>query len=256
MSTEDTNEVETYTAGPQAETSDSVLNVENLKVTYDKVIGLREINMTVYEGEIVSLIGPNGAGKTTFTNTASGFLDYQGSIQFRGREVADIGQSELVKQGMIHCTEERDLFDYMSVEDNLELGGYLRNSEFVQKQSEFVYDLFPRLSERRDQHAHSMSGGEQQMLAIGRALMGDPELLILDEPTLGLAPVILQDIAEAIDTILDQGITILLAEQNVTFALDHADRIYLLENGEVVRKGDPSDLHNDEYIRESYLGGR
>jgi branched-chain amino acid transport system ATP-binding protein len=234
---------------------DVVLEAENLQVSYGKVTALRGIDMTVTEGEIVSLIGPNGAGKTTFCNTASGFLDYGGSVRYRDQEVSGVGQTALVEQGMIHCTEERDLFGYMDVEDNLELGGYVQEDEVIEERKEFVYDLFPRLDERREQNARSMSGGEQQMLAIGRALMGDPDLLILDEPTLGLAPVILKDIAVALDPIIERGVTVLLTEQNVTFAMEHADRIYLLENGEAVREGTPDDLRGDDYIRESYLGG-
>ncbi len=234
---------------------DTVLEAEDLQVSYGKVTALRGLDVTITEGEIVSLIGPNGAGKTTFCNTASGFLGYDGSVRYRGREVARVGQTELVEEGMVHCTEERDLFGYMDVEDNLELGGYLQDEAVIEDRKEFVYELFPRLDERREQNARSMSGGEQQMLAIGRALMGDPDLLILDEPTLGLAPVILQDIAEALDPIVDRGVTVLLTEQNVTFALEHADRIYLLENGEAVREGTPEELKGDDYIRESYLGG-
>jgi branched-chain amino acid transport system ATP-binding protein len=144
----------------------------------------------------------------------------------------------------------------MDVEDNLRLGAYaIDDEDYVDQQLEFVYDLFPRLEERTEQNARSMSGGEQQMLAIGRALMGDPDLLVLDEPTIGLAPVILEDISQAIDPIQEQGVSILLTEQNVTFALDHADRMYLLENGEVVKTGTPEQLRGDDYIRETYLGG-
>ncbi len=232
-----------------------VLEARDLQVSYGKVTALRGLDVAVEEGEIVSLIGPNGAGKTTFCNTASGFLSYDGSVQYRGQEVADVGQTGLVEQGMIHCTEERDLFGYMDVEDNLELGGYKIDDAVIDDRKAFVYDLFPRLDERREQNARSMSGGEQQMLAIGRALMGDPDLLVLDEPTLGLAPVILQDIAEALGPITDRGVTVLLTEQNVTFALEHADRIYLLENGEAVREGTAEELQGDDYITETYLGG-
>jgi branched-chain amino acid transport system ATP-binding protein len=233
----------------------TVLEADDVHVSYGKVTALRGLDLTVKEGEIVSLIGPNGAGKTTFCNTASGFLDYEGSVRYQDQEVATVGQTELVERGMIHCTEKRDLFGYMDVEDNLELGGYLKDDDVIEERKEFVYDLFPRLDERREQNARSMSGGEQQMLAIGRALMGDPDLLVLDEPTLGLAPVILKDIAKAFDPILEQGVTILLTEQNVTFALNHADRIYLLENGEVAKEGTAEELKGDDYIRESYLGG-
>jgi branched-chain amino acid transport system ATP-binding protein len=235
---------------------ETVLRTTDLQVAYGKVQALRGIDAYVDEGEIVSLIGPNGAGKTTFANTVSGFLPYNGSVEYRGREVGAVGQRELVREGMIHCTEKRDLFGYMNVHENLKLGAYAIDDEtYVREQLEFVYDLFPRLDERRNQNARSMSGGEQQMLAIGRALMGNPDLLVLDEPTIGLAPVILEDISDALDPILDQGVTILLTEQNVTFALKHADRMYLLENGSVVKTGTPAELRGDDYIRESYLGG-
>jgi branched-chain amino acid transport system ATP-binding protein len=234
----------------------AVLEAENVQVSYGKVTALRGVDLTLGEGELVSLIGPNGAGKTTFCDTITGFLDYGGSVSYRGTEVSGVGQSDLVERGMIYCTEERDLFGFMDVEDNLRLGAYAIDDEnYVEQQLEFVYDLFPRLEERVDQNARSMSGGEQQMLAIGRALMGNPDLLVLDEPTIGLAPVILEDISDAIDPIQEQGVSILLTEQNVTFALDHADRMYLLENGEVVKTGTPEELRGDDYIRETYLGG-
>jgi branched-chain amino acid transport system ATP-binding protein len=233
-----------------------VLEAENVQVSYGKVTALRGVDLELAEGELVSLIGPNGAGKTTFCDTVNGFLPFGGSVRFRGTEVSSVSRDKLVDRGMIYCTEERDLFGFMDVEDNLRLGAYAIDDEsYVEQQLEFVYDLFPRLEERTDQNARSMSGGEQQMLAIGRALMGDPDLLVLDEPTIGLAPVILEDISQAIDPIQEQGVSILLTEQNVTFALDHADRMYLLENGEVVKTGTPEELRGDDYIRETYLGG-
>ncbi|WP_435196917.1 ABC transporter ATP-binding protein [Natronomonas sp. EA1] len=249
--TPDTDEPTSTSGG-----GDDLLRATDLRVSYGQVTALRGIDLNVEEGEIIGLIGPNGAGKTTFANTISGFLDYDGSATYRGEEVAEREQIDLVEEGMIHCTEKRDLFGFMSVEDNLELGSYRRAEDVMEERLEFVYDLFPRLEERKNQNARSMSGGEQQMLAIGRALMGDPDLLILDEPTLGLAPVILDDISRGIDRIMEEDpITILLTEQNVTFAFKHSDRLYLLENGEVVRTGTPNELKGDDYIRESYLGG-
>jgi len=232
----------------------SLLSVADLSVTYGEVKALRGIDLSVDEGEIVSVIGPNGAGKSTLANAVSGFLDYEGSITYQGEQIAGRQTSDLVDAGVIHCTETRDLFGYMSAEDNLGLGAY-RHRDGEADRREYVYDLFPTLEKRREQNARTMSGGEQQMLAIGRALMGDPDLLILDEPTLGLAPVILEDIAQALDEIRDDGVTILLAEQNVTFAMNHADRIYLLENGRVERVGDPDEMRGDTYIRDVYLGG-
>ncbi|MFB6166427.1 MAG: ABC transporter ATP-binding protein [Haloarculaceae archaeon] len=232
---------------------DGVLDVDDLHVSYGKVQALDGVDLAIGQGELVSVIGPNGAGKSTLANTISGFLPYHGSVEFRGREVRDAQPEDLVADGLIQCTEKRDLFGFMSVEDNLELGTYVRGD--FQERLEFVYDLFPTLEERKEQDANTMSGGEQQMLAIGRALMSDPDLLVLDEPTLGLAPVILKDISDGIDRIREAGVTIMLCEQNVTFAMRHADRILLLENGEFVREGTPEELRTDDYIRESYLGG-
>ncbi len=232
---------------------DAALAVENLRVSYGKVAALRGIDLRVGSGEIVSVIGPNGAGKTTLAETISGFHDYEGSVRYRGTEVSTHSTSDLVSEGLIQCTEERDLFGHMSVADNLSLGAFRRGN--TDERREFVYDLFPALEEREDQHARTMSGGEQQMLAIGRALMSSPEFLILDEPTLGLAPVILEDISDGLERIREAGVTVLLCEQNVTFAMDHADRIALLENGELVREGAPESLRDDEYIHDVYLGG-
>lgn len=234
--------------------SDPLLAVEDLHVSYGTVQALKGVSITVPAGELVAVIGPNGTGKTTLSDTIHGGLDYEGSVQFKGTEVASIASTELVEDGMIYCSESRDLFGYMSVADNLRLGSYRRGD--IASGLEFVYELFPRLEERTGQDANSLSGGEQQMLAVGRALMGDPEFLILDEPTLGLAPIIREDISDGIDRIRsEKGITILLCEQNVSFAFDHANEIHLLENGEIVRSGHPDELKDDEYIRESYLGG-
>ena len=232
----------------------TVIDADGLSVSYGKVKALRNIDLTIEEGEIISLIGPNGAGKTTFADTTAGFLPYEGHLSYQGTEIASTDRSTLVDEGIIYCTEKRDLFSFMDVEQNLVMGAF-RSRDTVDELLSFVYDLFPRLEERRSQEARTMSGGEQQMLAIGRALMGDPNLLVLDEPTLGLAPVIIDDISEALEPILDRGVTILLAEQNVTFALNHADRIYLLENGEVAKSGPAEDMKGDSYIRDTYLGG-
>lgn len=242
----------TTPSSPAEDRNDVVLSVQDLHVSYGKVNALREVDLQVDEGEILSVIGPNGAGKTTLANSVSGFLEYDGSISYRSQEVGASTPEDLVESGLIQCTEERDLFGFMTVEDNLELGTYVRGD--LDDGLEFVYDLFPVLEDRKSQTAHTMSGGEQQMLAIGRALMSDPDLLVLDEPTLGLAPVVLEDISDGIERIQREGVTILLCEQNVTFAMDHADRILLLENGEIVTSGSADELRDDEYIRESYLG--
>ena len=240
--------------GGRTDPSEAVLRAEGLRVSYGEVAALRGLDFRVEAGEIVSVIGPNGAGKSTLADAVSGHLPYEGSVTYRGAEVSSAGASELVSRGLIHCTETRDLFGYMTVADNLDLGAYRHRAD-KEERLEFVYDLFPVLEERSDQNARTMSGGEQQMLAIGRALMSDPDLLLLDEPTLGLAPVVLDDISDGIEQIRDAGVTVVLCEQNVTFAMDHADRIYLLENGRFEREGAPETLRGDEYIRDAYLGG-
>lgn len=253
---EKTPDQESGSIGDQSVRPDeSVLDVADLNVSYGQVRALKSIDLRVAGGDIVSIIGPNGAGKTTLTDTVGGFLDYTGTIEYRERALATQSQTELVEQGLIYCTEQRDLFGYMTVEENLKLGAYRRGVTRLEENLAFVYDLFPRLEERREQAARTMSGGEQQMLAIGRGLMGNPALLVLDEPTLGLAPVILEDISEALTTIQEIGVTILMTEQNVTFALEQADKICLLENGTVAKTGLPDELRGDDYIRETYLGG-
>ena len=245
-----TDTTDTAAAGANAE---PLLNIEDVRVSYGKVQALRGISFGVNRGELVAVIGPNGAGKTTLSDTIHGGLDYDGSVRFKGTEIRSTDSTALVSDGLIYCSESRDLFGYMTVEDNLRLGSYRRGD--TETGLELVYDLFPRLEERLNQNANTLSGGEQQMLAVGRALMGDPDLLVLDEPTLGLAPVIRDDISDGIDEIKEAGVTILLCEQNVSFAFDHAEEIHLLENGEIVRSGHPDELRDDEYIRESYLGG-
>jgi branched-chain amino acid transport system ATP-binding protein len=234
------------------ESGDTVLDIEGLSVEYGEVSALRDIDLRVGEGEFISVIGPNGAGKTTLVETISGLLEYEGSVRYRGTEVATQSVSDLVSDGLIHCTEERDLFGYMSVEDNLRLGTYRRGD--TTERLEFVYDLFPVLEERADQRARTMSGGEQQMLAVGRALMGDPDVLLLDEPTLGLAPVIVDDLGEAIAELHAQGLTIVLAEQNSTFAMRHAERLYLLETGDIELSGTAEEFENSDYVRDAYMG--
>lgn len=243
-------------SGNQAEPTEAgaeMLRCEDLSVSYGKVTALKGVDITVENGEIVGVIGPNGAGKTTLSETVTGLLDYEGSVQCKGMEVSEHSAPDLVEEGIIHCTESRNLFGFMSVDDNLRLGAY-RNSNNRKDRLSFVYDLFPALEDRKGQHARTMSGGEQQMLAIGRALMGSPDFLVLDEPTLGLAPVILENISDGLNRLQEQGLTMLLCEQNVQFTIKHADRIYLIENGEVVREGTPDTLRDDEYIREAYLG--
>ncbi len=245
MSTESTDSTATSTP-------EDVLAVEDATVTYGEVTALREISLRVGEGEFVAVIGPNGAGKTTLVETISGFHDYRGSVQYRNTEVGSRSVSDLVSSGLIHATEDRDLFGHMSVEDNLRLGTYRRGD--IEEQLSFVYDLFPVLEERTEQDARTMSGGEQQMLAIGRALMSDPDVLLLDEPTLGLAPVIIDDLGDAIAELHERGLTILLAEQNSSFAMNHADRLYLLETGTMELSGSAAEFEDNEHVRDAYIG--
>ena len=233
-----------------------LLDIEDLEVYYGKTQALKGISLTVEEGEIVGVIGPNGAGKTTMLDAVAGLKEYQGSIKYEGTEVSDVNSRTLVKNGLVYCTEDRDLFPFFTVHENLQMGAHFRKDRSeVKADFEFVYDLFPRLEERRNQEAQTMSGGEQQMLALGRALMSNPELLVLDEPTLGLAPVIINDISEAIKRLTEEeGLTILLVEQNSTFALRHAERLSLLENGEIELSGRAEELQDDEYIKDAYIG--
>ncbi len=231
-----------------------LLDIEDLDVFYAKSQALDGVSLHVDEGEIVSVIGPNGAGKTTMLDAISGLIPFDGSIRFRGEDLGPKAEREIVEMGLIYCTEERDLYPFFSVHQNLLMGGHRLGRDKLDDRLAYVYDLFPRLDERREQEAHTMSGGEQQMLAIGRALVGDPDLLILDEPTQGLAPVIIEDISEALEELQDAGLTILLAEQNSTFAMTHAERLYLLETGTIELSGTAEEFRENEYVRDAYIG--
>jgi branched-chain amino acid transport system ATP-binding protein len=233
---------------------DSLLELEDVDLFYGKSQALDGVSLHVDEGEIVSVIGPNGAGKTTMLNAISGLVPYEGTIRSRGEDLAEHDERDIVEMGIVHCTEDRDLYPFFSVHQNLLMGGHLIEKERLDDRLEYVYDLFPRLEERREQEAHTMSGGEQQMLAVGRALMGDPDLLMLDEPTQGLAPVIIEDISEAMEELQDEGLTILLAEQNSTFAMNHAERLYLLETGTIELSGTDEEFKNNDYVRDAYIG--
>ncbi|WP_226005620.1 ABC transporter ATP-binding protein [Natrinema salinisoli] len=235
--------------------TDPILEVEDLNVYYGKSHALKGVSLSIDEGEIYGVIGPNGAGKTTMLNAIAGFVDYEGTIRYRGTDLATVNPQQIVRDGLIYCTEDRDLFPFFSVHENLLMGAQFREDrDAVQDDLDMVYELFPRLDERREQEAETMSGGEQQMLAVGRALMSDPDMLMLDEPTLGLAPVIIQDISDALERLSDQGLTILLAEQNSTFALRHAERLSLIETGEIELAGTYEEFHDNEYVREAYVG--
>ncbi|CAB4648893.1 unannotated protein [freshwater metagenome] len=235
----------------------ALLEVRNLKVGYGKIIAVKDVSITVNQGEIVTLIGSNGAGKSTTLRTISGLLKPKsGEIFFEGNRIDGKEGHDVVKLGICQSPEGRRIFPRMTVSENLDLGAFLRNDkDGVEADRERVLELFPRLRERINQRAGTMSGGEQQMLAVSRALMGAPKLLMLDEPSMGLAPVLVDMIFETITKIRDQGITILLIEQNAAAALDVADRAYVLESGTVKISGKASDLAKDDAVTKAYLGG-
>ena len=233
-----------------------MLTVEHLEVFYGDAQALWDVSLQVEAGEIVTLIGSNGAGKTTTLNTLSGLLrPHAGSLRFQGQELRREAPHRIVEAGLIHIAEGRELFPRMSVLENLELGAFPKRARRVRHDTlDFVMQLFPRLRERQHQLAGTLSGGEQQMLAIGRGLMGKPLLLMLDEPSLGLAPLLVAELFDCIRRIHANHVTILLVEQNVHQALEIADRAYVLENGRTVRSGTAAALLADDSIREAYLG--
>ncbi len=235
----------------------TMLEVKNIEVAYGKIVAVKDVSLTVNQGEIVTLVGSNGAGKSTTLRTISGLLKpRKGEITFKGERIDGKPGHSIVSAGICQSPEGRRIFPRMSVRENLELGAFLRNDKAgVAADMERVLDLFPRLRERIEQRAGTMSGGEQQMLAVSRALMGSPSLLLLDEPSMGLAPVLVEMIFDTIVKIRQQGTTILLIEQNAMAALEVADRAYVMESGEVKMSGKASDLKKDEAITKAYLGG-
>jgi branched-chain amino acid transport system ATP-binding protein len=224
----------------------AILEVEDLGVLYGKARALDGTSLHVREGEFVSVVGLNGAGKTTLFNAISGFVPYQGVIRFGGQDLRGMSGAAIARAGVVQCPESRELFSDMTVRENLDLGGYHLAEAARSDQLTWLFELFPILKSRQRQTARTLSGGEQQMLAIARALMMQPKLLILDEPTLGLAPVILEQLSKALESLQrTTPITVLLGEQNVTFALPHADRVYVLEHGRIVWEGDPSSFERE-----------
>ena len=232
-----------------------LLEVEDIHTYYGAIEALKGISLTVNEGEIVTLIGSNGAGKSTTLRSISGLTPPKtGSIKFRGKEIHGLLGYQVAELGIAQSPEGRHVFPRMTVLENLEMGAFTRNDPNINADIERVYELFPRLKERAKQKAGTMSGGEQQMLAMGRALMANPKLLLLDEPSLGLAPVIVDKIYEIVREINDRGVTILLVEQNANYALDVSDRGYVLETGKVVLADKSSALRENPEVQNAYLG--
>ncbi|OEH85023.1 ABC transporter ATP-binding protein [Desulfuribacillus stibiiarsenatis] len=234
-----------------------MLSLNNVHVYYGAIHALKGISFQVNQGEIVTLIGSNGAGKSTCLKTISGLLHpKQGSVQFKDKDLSNVNAPEIVAMGISHVPEGRRIFANMSVSENLDLGAYLRkDKQNIKDDMEKVYTLFPRLRERRKQLAGTLSGGEQQMLAMGRAVMSRPQLLILDEPSMGLAPLLVKQIFEIIKEINESGTTVLLVEQNARMALSIANRAYVLETGKIVLEGDAKELLESEEVKKAYLGG-
>ncbi|MCR5631650.1 MAG: ABC transporter ATP-binding protein [Atopobiaceae bacterium] len=236
--------------------SDLLLSVQDLSVSYGAIRAVRSISFEIKAGEIVTLIGANGAGKSTVLNTLSGLIKPDaGSIVFSGENIVGMKPHKIVEAGLALCPEGRRVFSRMSVAENLEMGGYTHSDEENAETRELVYEHFPRLRERRRQMAGTLSGGEQQMLAMGRALMSRPKLLMLDEPSMGLAPLLIEEIFSIIKTLGAAGTTILLVEQNANMALQVANRAYVLEIGKVVKIGTGEALLHDDDVRKAYLGG-
>ena len=234
-----------------------MLKVNDLVVRYGVIEAIKGISFEVDDGEIVTLIGANGAGKTTTMHTISGLLKaYSGSIILDDKDITKVPPHKIVEMGVAQCPERRRVFASQSVEDNLLLGAYTRkDNDGIKKDLDNVYELFPRLLERKEQLAGTLSGGEQQMLAMGRALMAKPKIMLLDEPSMGLSPLLVREIFDIIKDINSQGVTILLVEQNAKMALGIANRAYVIETGKIVMSGSGQELLNSEDIKKAYLGG-
>ena len=233
-----------------------MLKVNNINVYYGAIHAIKDVSFEVYDGEIVTLIGANGAGKSTTLQTISGLLRSRtGSIEFMGKDIGSVPPDKLVAHGLAQVPEGRRVFLQMTVEENLEMGAFTQPNSTIAPNMEKVYAQFPRLKERRRQVAGTLSGGEQQMLAMGRALMSNPKLLMLDEPSMGLAPILVEQIFDIIKQLHQAGTTILLVEQNAQMALSVADRGYVLETGRVTLSGPGKELLADEAVKKAYLGG-
>jgi len=234
----------------------TLLKVSGLKVAYGGIQAVKGVDFEVREGELVSLIGSNGAGKTTTMKAITGTLPFvDGDIQFLGRSIKGRGAWDLVGEGLVMVPEGRGVFTRMTITENLQIGAYIRNDKGgIAADIERMFAIFPRLKERKDQLAGTMSGGEQQMLAMGRALMAQPKVLLLDEPSMGLSPIMVDKIFEVVKNVYDQGVTVLLVEQNASRALQIADRGYVMESGLITMSGDAKIMLNDPKVRAAYLG--
>lgn len=233
-----------------------MLSLDNVHTYYGKIQALTGVSLNVQEGEIVTLIGANGAGKSTLLMTVCGDpRASEGRIEFRGKDITQAETSDIMRSGLAVVPEGRRIFSGLTVEENLHMGGFFESKESIEESMEYVLGLFPRLKERYAQRGGTMSGGEQQMLAIGRALMSKPKMLFLDEPSLGLAPIIINQIFEIIEQLRDQGMTIFLVEQNANQALKLADRGYVLENGHIVLQDTGDNLLVNDEVKKAYLGG-
>ena len=234
-----------------------MLEIGDLHVSYGQVDAVRGVSLSLDKGQIVSVIGPNGAGKTTLLAAAMGLLPSKGVLRFEGEDLHGLDVESRVERGLVLVPEKRELFGELTVLDNLQLGAYSRRlkSEVLKKRLASVYERFPRLEERKAQRADTLSGGERQMLAVGRALMSGPRLLMLDEPSLGLAPLIVRDILAIVRSLRDDGVSILLVEQNARAALESSDHGYVLETGEIALSGASAELASDPRVQATYLGG-
>ena len=231
-----------------------MLSVKDLNVSYGAIHAIHDVSLDVNDGEIVSLIGANGAGKTTILHTITGLKKAQsGSVTYNDNDLLKTEPSKIITLGMAHVPEGRHIFPGMTVEENLEMGAYIRKDDLSSSMKE-VYERFPRLKERRRQLAGTLSGGEQQMLAVGRALMSKPSILLMDEPSMGLSPLLVKEIFSIIKEVHKQGITVLLVEQNAKMALSISDRAYVLETGYISMSGAADELLNDEQVKKAYLG--
>ncbi len=236
--------------------SQYILEVENIKVRYSGLPVLQGVSVSVKPGETVCVVGANGSGKSTLLRAIMGSQRvFEGKIKFRGVETQKLRTEEIVRMGIIYVPEEKMLFKPLSVEENLSLGAYvLKSKEKIQENLDLIYSLFPRLKERRTQAASTLSGGEQQMVAIGRGLMSNPQILMLDEPSMGLAPILVDEVLDTVRRLKEEGITILLVEQNVREALDLADRGYVLQTGRITSKGTGRELLDSDIFRSAFLG--